>query len=146
MAVVWTVDDVDVLFTNSSGVRLPRLECSRTELYSSCQSSIATFASRRFLNPCALVPSLELRIPLVRDGFDRPVLELAPFVDFGRGWNRERGGSLRTIASAGLGLRRAPSRWRYELYRGARLRDVDRRDAEGFRDMGVHARVEPLSI
>jgi hypothetical protein len=55
--------------------------------------------------------------------------------------------SLRSIASAGLGLRWSPDpRLRFELYRGAPLRDVEEDDPERLQDLGIHARLRVLSF
>ena len=59
---------VDVLFANSAGVRLFRLECGLTALYSRRQSSITILASIRFLNYCMLRHSSR-RFPL-NDSFE----------------------------------------------------------------------------
>ena len=52
-----------------------------------------------------VVASAELRVPLVKGPLGRDILQLAPFVDFGKAWNRDRDRSLHSIASLGLGLR-----------------------------------------
>ena len=84
-----------------------------------------------------VLASLELRVPLWRGphGLD---LSLAPFVDLGHGWNRHETPSVRTLASAGLGLR---ARWgrRASLaaYWGHRLRDLPR-SRSGLQDAGVY--------
>ena len=38
----------------------------------------------------AIITSLEIRVPLIQNVFWADFLELAPFVDFGRGWNRQQ--------------------------------------------------------
>jgi hemolysin activation/secretion protein len=79
----------------------------------------------------ALLASLELRIPLVRNRSWADYLELAPFFDYGRGWNAvgETPEPL-DIYSVGLGLRWALTfpgmvsvRPQFEVYFGYRLRD-----------------------
>jgi hemolysin activation/secretion protein len=104
--------------------------------------TVRGYPENQMVRDNAAVASLELRIPVLRDALDRSVLELAPFFDLGRAWNRERTESLRTISSAGLGIRYAPrERLRFEIYWGARLRDVETVDAENLQDHGIHARV-----
>ena len=80
----------------------------------------------------AVLASLELRVPLVRKTRWADYLELAPFFDYGRGWNAV--GSTPDpldISSVGVGLRWALTlpgvltlRPQFEVYFGYRLRDV----------------------
>ena len=73
-------------------------------------------------------------------------LQLVPFVDYGRGWNRDLDTPpVKHISSVGLGLRWAAS-WRrapvtlrpqLEVYWGIPLRDVDNPDND-LQDDGLH--------
>ena len=104
--------------------------------------SVRGYPENQMVRDNALVASLELRVPVLRGPLERPVLELAPFFDFGKAWNRDGFESFRSIASAGLGLRWSPRpRIGLEVYWGARLRDVDTRDAERLQDLGIAARL-----
>lgn len=79
-----------------------------------------------------LLASVELRVPLVRNTRWADYLELAPFFDYGRGWNAV--GSTPDpldIYSVGIGLRWALTlrgmvsfKPQFEVYFGYRLRDV----------------------
>jgi hemolysin activation/secretion protein len=79
----------------------------------------------------ALLASVELRVPLIRNSRWADYLELAPFFDYGRGWNAV--GSTPDpldISSVGMGLRWALTfpgvlsvRPQFEVYFGYRLRD-----------------------
>ncbi len=79
-----------------------------------------------------LMASLELRVPLVRKTRWADYLELAPFFDYGRGWNAI--GSTPDpldIYSVGIGIRWALTlpgvvsfKPQFEVYFGYRLRDV----------------------
>jgi hemolysin activation/secretion protein len=80
----------------------------------------------------ALLASVELRVPLVRNAPWADYLELAPFFDYGRGWNAvgETPDPI-DISSVGLGLRWALTfpgvvsvKPQFEVYFGYRLRDV----------------------
>ena len=85
---------------------------------------------------------VELRIPLLRGAVDRrAIVQVAPFVDAGYGWNRNRiSPSPTTLYSAGLALRVAPLPWlRTELAWAERLADVDR--PEGLQGDGLHFQV-----
>ena len=89
----------------------------------------------------AVVASLELRIPVLRDPVGRPLVQLAPFADFGRGWDNEIGLSSDNLASLGVGLRLAPWDWlRGEFYWGGRLTRTHRR-GDDLQDHGFHFRV-----
>ncbi len=80
----------------------------------------------------AVLASLELRVPLVRNTRWADYLELAPFFDYGRGWSAvgDTPDPL-DIYSVGLGLRWALTfpgivsvKPQFEVYFGYRLRDV----------------------
>jgi hemolysin activation/secretion protein len=80
----------------------------------------------------ALLASVELRVPLVRNARWADYLELAPFYDYGRGWNAvgDTPDPL-DISSVGIGLRWALTfpgvlsvKPQFEIYFGYRLRDV----------------------
>ncbi len=71
------------------------------------------------------IGSIELRVPVWRTGFDRTIVEWAPFVDIGHAWDRRRGRSPdRTLVAAGMALRVAlPGDLRAELSWAHRFRD-----------------------
>jgi hemolysin activation/secretion protein len=80
----------------------------------------------------AVLASVELRVPLVRNAPWADYLELAPFFDYGRAWS-SRGDTPDPpdISSVGLGLRWALTfpgvvsvKPQFEVYFGYRLRDV----------------------
>ncbi len=101
--------------------------------------SVRGYHQHELVRDSAFVASLELRVPVLRDPLGRTRLALAPFVDLGKAWNRDRARSLHTIASVGLGVRwRVGRRASLNAYWGSRLRQVDRRDGEGLQDAGVH--------
>ena len=113
-------------------------------LFSLEQFSVGGFQTVRGYREHTLVrdnefaSSLELRIPLWSDaawGFD---LQLAPFCDFGRSWNTNRGeASRRTLASVGVGLRTVYRFLRGEIYWGHRLQHVEDPGDGGIQDDGV---------
>ena len=80
----------------------------------------------------ALLASVELRVPVVRNARWADYLELAPFFDYGRGWSAvgETPDPI-DISSVGIGLRWALTfpgvvsvKPQFEVYFGYRLRDV----------------------
>jgi hemolysin activation/secretion protein len=97
----------------------------------------------------AAILSLEGRIPLFNVTVPRPYgealqapLELAPFTDWGRGWNTQLP-TLRPsdISSVGVGLRwEAPQGWLAQLYYGYALRTIHQSPYD-IQDSGIHFRL-----
>jgi len=95
----------------------------------------------------AFIASVESRIPLIRDKRWADYLQLAPFLDYGRGTNVDVPTESPTdISSIGLGLRWGvsadkppllPLRAEAEIYYGHQLRRVDT-PHEDLQDNGVH--------
>jgi hemolysin activation/secretion protein len=109
--------------------------------------SVRGYRETTMLRDRALITSLELRVPVIRNPLVG-VVEMGPFFDFGRGWNRDRPTpSPQDISSVGLGLRWGTSfswpvllRPQFELYWGHRLRKVDRPENTA-QDNGFHFQV-----
>jgi hemolysin activation/secretion protein len=82
----------------------------------------------------AFLASAEIRVPVVRNVAVADYLELAPFYDYGRGWNAlgDAPRSINSIDSVGMGLRWALTipagpvsvKPQFEIYFGWRLRPV----------------------
>jgi hemolysin activation/secretion protein len=88
--------------------------------------------------------SFELRIPIVRDKAGEPIVQLAPFVDWG--WSQFRDRRLvsgsEILWGAGIGLRWAILRRAdLEVYWGQKLRDVVEPDDHDLQDIGVYVRL-----
>jgi hemolysin activation/secretion protein len=97
--------------------------------------SVRGYRSNELLRDSGAIASAELRVPLWT-GRDAG-LWLAPFADFGHGWNRHGSSDVETIASVGLGLR---ARWRsleLSAYYGHPLRDLPRERTD-LSDRGIH--------
>lgn len=107
--------------------------------------SVRGYRETTLLRDQALLTSVEMRVPLIRDVRWADFLELAPFVDFGAGWNKERSTpEPKNLTSVGVGLRWAvtlswpvPIRPQFELYWGHRLRKVEK-PADTLQDHGIH--------
>jgi hemolysin activation/secretion protein len=107
--------------------------------------TVRGYRETTMLRDRAIINSLELRVPLVRDTRWADILEVGPFVDFGRGWNRKRPTpDPQDLSSVGVGLRWAvtfswpvPVRPQFELYWGHRLRKVEK-PANTLQDKGLH--------
>jgi hemolysin activation/secretion protein len=125
--------------------------------------SVRGYRENTMLRDRALITSLETRLPLMPlmqrflgvdlSAYGLQYLELAPFYDFGRGWNKEQNTPKpQDISSVGVGLRWGltvipsgphffgwlpPLRPQFEVYWGHRLRKVfNPRDS--LQDNGVH--------
>ena len=117
--------------------------------------SVRGYRENTMLRDRAVITSLETRLPLMplmgnylgvdlnRYGFE--YVELAPFFDFGRGWNRKLPTpDPKDLSSVGVGLRWAltypwfvPFRPQFEVYWGHRLRNVPN-PRTSLQDNGVH--------
>ena len=94
--------------------------------------SVRGYRENTLLTDQAVLSSLEMRVPVFRNTRWADYLEFAPFVDFGRGWNKGRPTPQpQYIYSVGTGLRWArtflrpvPIRPQFEVYWGYRLKKV----------------------
>jgi len=109
--------------------------------------SVRGYRENQLVRDQGIITSLEARIPLVQNVWWADYLQLAPFVDYGRGWNEDLDTPpVKSIASVGLGLRWAAS-WKtttrtinpqFEIYWGVPLKDVDSPDYYDLQDDGIH--------
>jgi len=89
-----------------------------------------------------LISSVEFRVPLLFNKSGEGMLSLAPFFDFGGGWNINNSPSPTTIYSTGIGcLFRAGKHLSAEIYWGYRIRDVDVPSNSGLQKEGIGFRV-----
>jgi hemolysin activation/secretion protein len=107
--------------------------------------SVRGYRENTLLTDQAVLSSLEMRVPVVRNTPWADYLEIAPFVDYGRGWNKKRSTPQpQDIYSVGTGLRWAltflrpvPIRPQFEVYYGYRLRKVFNPN-DSLQDHGFH--------
>jgi hemolysin activation/secretion protein len=107
--------------------------------------SVRGYRENTMLRDKALITSLETRVPLIQNAFGLDYVELAQFVDFGRGWSSEqKTPDPQDISSVGVGIRLGltslwPVRLRpqFEMYWGHRLRTVDKPGTR-LQDHGIH--------
>ncbi len=116
--------------------------------------SVRGYRENTLLRDRAVITSLETRVPLIQNASIRNTflpdfmvdyVELAPFFDFGRGWNTNLPSpDPKDISSVGVGLRwqltfpgRVPVRPQFEVYWGHRLRNVPN-PRTSLQDNGVH--------
>ena len=107
--------------------------------------SVRGYRENTMLRDRALITSVESRLPLIQNSFGFDYVELAQFIDFGRGWNKERQTPKpQDLASVGVGVRWALTafgpaalRPQFEFYWGHRLRPVDSSGGR-LQDHGIH--------
>jgi hemolysin activation/secretion protein len=107
--------------------------------------SVRGYRETTMLRDKAVITSVELRVPVIRNTRWADYVEVGPFFDFGRGWNRGQPASgPQDISSVGVGFRwGATFTWpvllrpRFELYWGHRLRKVERPE-NTLQDNGFH--------
>jgi hemolysin activation/secretion protein len=126
---------VDAQLANDSLLPLERISVGGAQ-------TVRGYHENEMVRDNAVIASLELAVPVWRDALGRDVVQLVPFVDFAKAWNREREQSLESIASVGLGVHwRLAERASLELFWGSPLRTVDRRDGDDLQDAGLHLRI-----
>jgi len=103
--------------------------------------SVRGYRENQLVRDNAVVLSGELRIPIFRDSLRRPIIELVPFMDWGRAWNHGSQSPTETLWSAGTGLRISLREGVLgEVYWGGRLEDVSN-PHDFLQDYGFHMRL-----
>lgn len=89
------------------------------------------------------VPTVRLAIPMLSTGPGDGILQIATFIDYGRGWNeREPTPEIENISSVGLGFRWSPgSMLQTELYWGQAQRKFDEPEQKDLQDDGIHFQI-----
>jgi hemolysin activation/secretion protein len=89
-----------------------------------------------------IISSLEFRVPVLFNKAGAGIVDIAPFFDFGGGWNYTESPQPTTIYSAGLGLLLAPNKYvNAQLYWGYRLRHIPMPPDKNAQDLGLHFQV-----
>ena len=87
--------------------------------------TVRGYLENQLVRDRGVVSSLEAQFPILFNKAGAGVVSLAPFFDFGGGWNQNGSPSPRTIYSTGVGLlANATKHVSAELYYGYRLRHV----------------------
>jgi hemolysin activation/secretion protein len=108
--------------------------------------SVRGYRENTLVRDNGLIVSLESHLPLIRNTRWAEVVQVVPFVDFGRGWNRTVPTPEPTLlVSLGLGLRwtitwdiGVPHRAQLEVFWGYPLKDVDTEGYDELQDNGLH--------
>jgi hemolysin activation/secretion protein len=104
--------------------------------------SVRGYRTNQFVRDMGADASLELRVPVLRDRIGAPVVQLVPFVDWGRSWFRERESvpPPETLWGVGLGVRWSIAhRAELEVFWGHPLREVPEPSDHDLQDEGVYA-------
>jgi len=105
-------------------------------------NSIRGYRHNRIVRDNGVMGSLELRIPLYRDSFGRPLLQFVPFAEVGHGWDDAATLPSETLASVGVGFRISPWEWLLaEAYWGSELDDIPGPSNDDIQDDGFYIRV-----
>ncbi|PYI87273.1 MAG: hypothetical protein DME26_06660 [Verrucomicrobia bacterium] len=104
--------------------------------------SVRGYRENQLVRDRGIISSVEFRLPVLFDKTGAGIVHLAPFFDFGGGWNVGGSSSPTTIYSTGLGLLLAPNRHiSASLYWGYRLRHVHIPADRDPQDLGLHFKI-----
>ena len=103
-------------------------------------STVRGYRETQLLRDNGFVISAEYRIPILHNQAGESRTQLAPFVDYGKGWNRDLTSDLpRDISSAGLGLLWNPDKhWQTQLYAAKAFRNFPASGKRDLQDSGIH--------
>jgi len=104
--------------------------------------TVRGYRENQIVRDRGVLASAEFRVPILYDKSRREMAQLAPFADYGRGWNAS-GPSAKhnSIASVGIGLLVTPIKHvSGQIYWGQQLREIDTSD-DDIQDLGVHFQV-----
>jgi hemolysin activation/secretion protein len=104
--------------------------------------TVRGYRENQLVRDTGIVGSIEGRVPILFNKAGVGIVQLAPFYDFGGGWNVEGGTpSPKTISSAGIGLLLNPNKHlNAQLYWGYRFRQVPN-PHNNAQDLGLHFKV-----
>ncbi len=104
--------------------------------------TVRGYRENQLVRDRSIVSSMEFRLPVFFDKSGAGIVHLAPFFDFGGGWDLRDSPSPTTIYSTGLGLLVAPNRHvSAQLYWGYRLRHVEKPPDKDPQDLGLHFKI-----
>jgi hemolysin activation/secretion protein len=107
--------------------------------------SVRGYRENTLVRDNGVIASLEARFPVVQNKRWAELIQLVPFVDFGRGWNQKIATpDPTTLVSVGLGMRWSaafqvgvPLRAQWEVFWGYRIKDVETEGGD-LQDHGLH--------
>ena len=105
-------------------------------------NTIRGYRENQIIRDNAFSISPEVRIPILRDRYTKPIMHLIPFFDYGIGWNAEGDRDRESIYSLGLGLNYKPTDYvNMSLYWGHAFEDFDTKDDDDLQDYGIHFQI-----
>ena len=105
-------------------------------------NTIRGYRENQIIRDNAFSISPEVRIPILRDRYTKPIMHLIPFFDYGIGWNAEGDRDRESIYSLGLGLAYKPTdNVNMSLYWGYAFEEFDIKDDDDLQDYGIHFQV-----
>jgi hemolysin activation/secretion protein len=104
--------------------------------------SVRGYRDNQIVRDDGVFSSVELRVPVVFNKLGTPIVQLAPFFDFGAAWNVEASTPApTTISSAGIGVLISPSRHlNAQLYWGHAFRKIANPN-DDLQDVGITFKV-----
>lgn len=105
-------------------------------------SNVRGYRENQLLRDRGVYSGIELRAPVLANKAGAPIIQLAPFFDFGGGWNAGEGTpEPKTISSAGIGLLVSPNEHLHaQLYWGHAFRNLNA-SGTNLQDYGIHFQV-----
>ncbi|WP_169728991.1 ShlB/FhaC/HecB family hemolysin secretion/activation protein [Desulfatirhabdium butyrativorans] len=111
--------------------------------------SVRGYRENQMVRDNAVISSIEWRIPVVQDKSWADMVQLAPFIDYGRAWNTKLDTpDPKDLTSIGIGLRwerkfKPPHTIhpQFEIYWGIPLRHIDSGTEWNLQDAGIHFQV-----
>ena len=105
-------------------------------------NTIRGYRENQIIRDNAFSISPEVRIPILRDRYTKPIMHLIPFFDYGIAWNAEGDRDRESIYSLGLGLTYKPTDYvNMSLYWGYAFEDFDIKDDDDLQDYGIHFQI-----
>ncbi|HZW26699.1 MAG TPA: ShlB/FhaC/HecB family hemolysin secretion/activation protein [Gallionella sp.] len=103
-------------------------------------NTVRGYRETQLLRDNGFVISAEYRIPVFHNQAGESRTQLAPFVDYGKGWNRDLTSDIpRDISSIGLGLLWNPDKhWQAQLYAAKAFRHFPVSGKRDLQDSGIH--------
>lgn len=99
--------------------------------------SVRGYLENQLVRDRGVISSVEFRVPVIYNKAGGGILHLAPFFDYGGGWNADDSPGPNTLASTGLGLLFSPNQHiSAQVYWGYRLRHLDMPDDAGAQGLG----------
>ena len=117
------------------------------------RDTVRGYRQNQLVRDNVVITSVETRFPVIRNKPWADVVELIPFFDWGRGWNREVSTpEPKTIASMGIGFHwkmtlpfRYPVQPDFEVFWGHTMKDVETVGGD-LQDDGIHIRFRIRNI